>query len=401
MSSRVEVFQFIKLNRILVLLSCVSLLWSTSTCMVISIFPTFITEELGFNKIYFGWMEGTAIALAFVARICSGVLSDYLKQRKLLLLVGTFLSIICKVLFVFVSSAFSVFMLRSFDRFAKGIRSAPMDALIADLSHQNIQGKSYGLRQSLYTLGAVLGSLLASYLLYVFECNYRFVFLCSVIPVLLSFIIIFLYVHDIHHELPVSKKYSWNIEDIKKLPLSFWQVIAVSFLLMLGHFSDSFLSLKAREIGFSVYALPLLIMVYDLANVFIAFPIGVLADKKNRYTILWIGIFFLMLADMCMAFSDHYVLIVLGYIFAGVHMGMTHGLLSTLIAQNALSHLKGTAFSIYYFSTGVAIFISNPLSGYVSTIFNTASAPFYSGLFFASCSFLLLSYFQIQNRLSK
>jgi MFS family permease len=360
--------------------------------MVFSILPTFITEELKLNTLSLGWIEGFAVSLAFLAKIFSGILSDYLKKRKILILCGTFLTLIFKMFFALATQGMWIFFARSFDRLAKGIRSAPTDAFIADLAPKNQQGQSFGLRQSFCTFGAVCGSLLASQVLYLSSCNYRLVFWLSMIPVFFSFLLICFYVKDIERDVLSKKNPQLDWKDIHKMPPAFWQIIGVSFILMLARFSDSFLALKARETGISIVILPLLMMSYDLVHAFFSFPVGILADKKNRKKILLIGIFLLILANSIMIFSTHFTGIFLGYIFCGLHMGTTHSLLSALIAEHTLPHLRGTAFSIYYASSGIAVFIANPFAGYLSHTLKSASAPFMGGFFFALLSFLLLYY---------
>ena len=188
--------------------------------MIFSILPTFITEELSLSSLYLGWIEGVAIALAFLSKIFSGILSDFLKKRKILIVFGTVLSLISKTFFIFANSGFFIFFARSFDRFAKGVRSAPMDALIADLSKKKEQGKSYGLRQSFYTLGAVLGGLFASLIMYFSECNYRLVFTLALIPVSCALLIIFFLIKDSDCEHFTKKNSIWHWRDVKKIKFS-------------------------------------------------------------------------------------------------------------------------------------------------------------------------------------
>jgi MFS family permease len=387
-----------KNHTMLCVLSVTSFLWSTSSCMVFSILPTFITEELHLSTVSLGWIEGVAISFAFLAKIFSGILSDYLKKRKCLILLGTVLTFIFKMFFALATNGMWIFFARSFDRFAKGIRSAPTDAFIADLAPKNQQGKSFGLRQSLCTFGAVCGSLLASHILYQTNCDYRTVFWLSLLPVFFSFLLILFFIKDIENNAIIQATSRWNWKDIQKMPTAFWQIIGVSFVLMLARFSDSFLTLKAREVGISIVFLPIFMMIYDLVHAFFSFPMGIYADKKNRKKILLIGIFFLILADIILIHAQNFSWVLIGYIFCGLHMGTTHSLLSALIAEHTLPHLRGTAFSIYYASTGIAIFIANPLAGHLSQSLNTASAPFIGGLFFAVLSFIFLYILLYKNR---
>lgn len=377
-------------TRSLIAIAIMCFFWSVSSLMVFSILPVFMTEELGITPLELGWIEGIAVSLAFVAKILSGVLSDYIKQRRILLIIGTVTSLIFKSLFALATSGFSIFIARSMDRLAKGVRSAPVDALIADLYPKETHGMSYGLRQFFYIMGSVVGSLIAAILLG-YSNDYRLVFWCSLIPVFFALIIVVFFVHDApNHIYGKASKFEWHWQDLKNLPQSFWHIIMVSSVLMLTRFSDSFLSLKAREIGMSIAVLPLLLMGYELMHAFMSLPIGWLADRIHRKKILMAGILVLMMANTVMIYATSPGLVLLGYLLAGMYMGVTQSLMSTLIAENTSANLRGSAFSIYYFTTGVSILIANPLAGYLSHHYQNATAPFYGGLFFSIVAAVLL-----------
>ncbi|HCU07177.1 MAG TPA: MFS transporter, partial [Holosporales bacterium] len=232
-------------KRALLAIAIMCFFWSASSLMVFSILPVFMTEELGITPLELGWIEGIAVSLAFVAKILSGILSDYIKQRRVLLIIGTVTSLIFKSLFALATSGLSIFIARSMDRIAKGVRSAPVDALIADLYPKENHGMSYGLRQFFYIMGSVIGSLIAAILLGVYH-DYRLVFWCSLLPVFFALIIVVFCVHDAPtHIYGKANKFEWHWKDLKNLPKSFWHIILVSSVLMLTRFSDSFLSLKA------------------------------------------------------------------------------------------------------------------------------------------------------------
>lgn len=353
-----------------------------------------MTEELKLTPLQLGWIEGIAISLAFASKIISGILSDYFKKRKPLLLIGTLLTFIIKALFALATNGWWLFFARSLDRLAKGVRSSPVDALIADIASKDNQGKAYGLRQSLYTFGAVIGSLLASYLLVLTSHNYRFVFWMALIPIFIAFWVVFFFTEDflkIPNQNSKTDSNTWRFKDIFHLKKSFWQVILVSFILMFSRFSDSFLALKGRSIGLSIAMLPLFTMAYELIHSFSAFPLGWLSDKVNRLWLLFWGIFVLILTNGVMYLATSPTEVFIGYILGGLHMGMTHSLISALIAQNSPTELKGTAFSVYYFTTGIAIFITNPLMGYLSHHFSKSS-PFLAGFIFSCLSILCLGW---------
>ncbi len=379
-------------NRTLWALSIVCLLWSVSSCMVFSLLPTFITEELKVSTKHLGWIEGIAISCAFIAKVISGILSDHFQKRKPLLIFGTLFSFLFKSLFALATNGWWIFFAKSLDRFAKGVRSSPVDALIADIAPKNKQATCYGLRQSLYIFGAVIGSLLASYLFSISHKNYRFVFWLSLIPVFVSLIVIIFYIKDFLKE-SLNKNQErtlrWKISEMRLLKAEFWQLIIVSFILMMSRFSESFLVLKGRSVGIDVTMLPIFMVGYELMHSCFAYPIGILADRFNRRWILFFGIIVLVMTNAFMYFSHSPYGILMGYLLAGLHMGITHGLLSALIAENTPTHLRGTGFSVYYFSTGIAILLANPLAGHLSHVFD-ASMPFLGGGVFSTLSAVTL-----------
>jgi len=369
-------------------------LWSLSSCMVFTILPTFITEELKLSPLFLGTVEGFALFLAFSAKILSGVLSDYIQKRKPLLVLGTLLSILFKILFSLATHGGWIIFAKSLDRFAKGIRSAPADALIAETTPDHHRGSAFGFRQSCYVSGALIGSLIASFLLTYSQHNYRFVFACAVFPVFLSLIIILYGVTDVssgHTQINDFQKHQrLSFKDFRHLPLMFWCVIGVSFVLMLARFSDSFMALKARSVGLDVTIIPLFMMGNEIAHAALALPAGWLSDRFNRFQILSWGIGVLCLTNLVFYHATSLVSVFIGFIMAGVHMGLTHSLLSSIISGYTIRSLQASAFSIYYCSTGIAVLCANPIAGYLSTCYDSSSIPFLYGGIASTFALILL-----------
>lgn len=363
-------------------ISWMSFFWSTSSLMVLALLPTFLTEVLKASHTKLGMIEGVAIFIAFLSKVFSGILSDIFKTRKPLIAVGSFFTIIVKLIFAAATSISWVFLARSIDRLSKGIRSSPTDALIADISKNMHRGRSYGLRQSLYTLGAVMGSLIAASLMYMTNNDYRLVFSLSVIPATIALIILFIVVKQppIENELK-PKNASWHILDIKLLPSSFWKLLCISTILMLARFSEAFITLQAKTSGWSIAMLPLLIMAMELAHAGIAYPAGKLADKYSKKKLLLYGILILIITNLVFINFNSITGVFIASLLAGLHMGVTQGLLSTLVAQSIPAELRGTAFALYYLASGTAILIGNNLAGYLADKIGT-TGPFYGGLVF-------------------
>jgi MFS family permease len=362
--------------------------------MVFTLLPTFLCDVLGASKTALGLIEGVAIFLAFAAKVGSGILSDYWRTRKPLIMWGTFFSILVKILFATASGVLWVFFAKSIDRLSKGVRSAPTDALIADLSPRHKQGRNYGLRYSLYTLGAVLGGGLAAGVMWLTSDNFRVVFWLSTIPAFIALIILWVVVKESRSSTTVSSSTpkNWHWRQASDLPLIFWQLLGVSSLLMLARFSEAFLTLQAKELGWSIASLPLLMVGYDLVNAGVAWPIGKLADFSDRKVMLLFGIAVLILVNITIIFWQSAFGILLAMLLAGLHMGMTQGLIATLVAENTLAHLRGTAFALYYLTSGFAVLIGNYVAGFLSDHHGSTIGAFKGGLVFSSLAALYLLY---------
>lgn len=380
-------------------LSWMSFCWSTASVMVFTLLPTFLCEVLGASKTALGLIEGVAIFLAFAAKVGSGILSDYWRARKPLIIWGTFFSILVKILFAIAHSVLWVFFAKSLDRLSKGIRSAPADALIADISLRQQQGRNYGLRYTLYTLGAVFGGLLASAGMWLTYNNYRIVFWLSTIPAFIALIILYVVVKEpsSSHPSPSSPK-TWHWRQAYDLPTIFWKLLGVSSLLMLARFSESFLTLQAKELGWTLSALPLLMVGYDLVNAGAAWPVGKLADFWDRKTMFLAGIVVLIIVNITIIFCQSAAGILFAMLLAGLHMGMTQGLIATLVAENTLAHLRGTAFALYYLTSGFAVLIGNYVAGFLSDHHGSTIGAFKGGLVFSSLAALYLLYVIKKNR---
>lgn len=377
-------------------ISWMSFFWSSSSLMVLALLPTFLTEELGASHTKLGIIEGVAIFIAFVSKFLSGILSDIFRTRKPLIAVGSVFTILVKIIFAAASSIGWIFVARSIDRLSKGIRSSPTDALIADLSLKAERGKSYGLRQTMYSMGAVMGSLIAAVFMYYSNNNYRLIFILSAIPATIALIILITVVKQPPIQNEVKPKNSrWQLSDIKLLPFSFWKLLFISFILMLARFSEAFITLRAKSIGWFIPLLPLLLLANELIHSAVAYPMGKLADRYSKKTLLLNGIVVLMVTNLVFIQFSSIMGVLIAAMLAGLHMGMTQGLLSTLVAESTPAELRGTAFALYYLSTGTAVLIGNSLAGHLSDTFGT-TGPFMGGIIFTSLAAVCL-FFMIRS----
>ncbi len=361
--------------------------WSMASLMVFTLLPIFLKKELHMSHSSIGMIDGISVFLAFVSKIMMGGFSDVLKSRRKLIVIGNAMSMIIKPMFALASYSGAIFLAKAIDRFSKGIRSAPTDALIGDWTTPQTIGMGYGIRNTLYALGAVMGSMLASQL-YKSYSSFRLVFWLSFFPAFAAFLISIFLIKDTNSL--TSNKRRWSFKDLSSLPRPFWLFMIGIFFLMMARFSESFLTLRAKEIGFETHQLPLLFLIYELTNFTIAFPMGYLADKLNRVYLLMIGIIMLCICDIFFFTSTSQISIVAGFALCGIHLGSTQGLMATIVSSFPSPYMRGTAFAIFYLVAGVGVYVGNSMAGYFSDLSNTTVPAFQYGLAMSSIAIAIL-----------
>lgn len=365
-------------KRSLWILGWVSFCWSASSLMVFSILPTFLTEVLQLSKTKIGLIEGTANGMAFLSKVLTGILSDYWRVRKPLILLGTACTTLMKFIFALAPSAAWIWYARLLDRFGKGIRSAPTDALVADISGESKRGYAYGLRQALYTLGTVVGALLALGLMLWTHQNYRLIFALSAsLGVVALIIIVFGLKPDASYAESSGhlNNSHWNWRHIRALPFSYWQTLLIVAVLMLAHFSEVFLCFQAQKMGWRAEWFPLLIILLNSFHAGVAYPLGSYSDRNSKSKVLFQGILCLLVADLFFLLGSGLFSCVVSIVLRGVHMGLTQGLLRSMLSRSVPYSLRGTAFSLFYIITGLSVSAGNLLAGKLSDLFG-AQAPF-------------------------
>lgn len=362
-------------------LGCVSLLMDTSSELIHSLLPVFLVVTLGTSVALVGVIEGIAEATAAMAKVFSGVLSDRVRRRKGLTVLGYGLAALVKPLFPLAGSATTVLVARFIDRIGKGIRGAPRDALVADLTPPAIRGAAYGLRQALDTVGAVAGPLLALLLMGWFAGDIRMVMSVAVVPAVLSVLILLVMVREPARVTPASPSSSpLRIQVLSELPGGYWVALGFASLLTLARFSEAFVVLRAEDLGFAMRQVPLVMVVMNLVYAASAYPAGILADRRSRRLLMSAGLLVLIASDLVLASASGARMLLGGVVLWGLHMGLTQGLLSTLIADAAPAELRGTAFGVFHLATGVATFLASALAGVLWSGYG-ASATFGFGAF--------------------
>ncbi len=345
-------------------LGFVSMLMDVSSEMIHALLPVYLVTVLGASMLAVGVIEGIAEATAMIVKIFSGALSDWLGRRKLLAVIGYGLAAFTKPIFPLAPDLGWIVSARFIDRIGKGIRGAPRDALVADLTPANLHGASYGLRQALDTVGAFLGPLLAIGLLLYVTSSITFVFWVAVIPAFASFALIAWAVKEPAQPPQDGKaRPRWQPSDLKRLPSTFWIVVAVAFVLTLARFSEAFLILRAQNVGLSTAFIPAVLVVMNVAYALAAYPAGAVSDSLGRRGVLIAGTALLIVADLILAFGGGIAVVFAGIVFWGLHMALTQGLLAALVADTAPADLRGSAFGIFYFTGGIAMLIASVVAG--------------------------------------
>ncbi len=371
------------------ILGLVSLLMDVSSEMIHSLLPVFLTVALGSSAETVGFIEGIAESTALIAKMFSGALSDWLGRRKLLALAGYGLGAASKPLFALAGSAGWVLGARFIDRIGKGVRGAPRDALIADVTAPELRGAAFGLRQSLDTIGAFLGPLLALALMLLWHDDFRRVFWVAVIPGMLAVALLTAGVREPARprgaqatRSPISRV------ALKRLPGRYWLVVGAGAALTLARFSEAFLVLRAQQGGLPLALTPLVLIGMNVVYAAGAYPLGALSDRMPRARLLMLGIVPLAGADLLLGAGSGFGWLAGGVMLWGLHMAATQGLMASMVADAAPAELRGTAFGLFNLASGVTMLLSSVLAGVLWTRFG-APAAFHAGAGFALAALLL------------
>ncbi len=368
----------------------VSLLMDVSSEMIHSLLPLFMVTTLGASALMVGLIEGLAEATALIVKVFSGALSDYLGRRKGLALFGYALGALTKPLFALAPTAGVVLGARLLDRVGKGIRGAPRDALVADIAPEHLRGAAFGLRQSLDTVGAFLGPLLAVALMLLWANDFRAVFWVAVIPGLLAVALLFFGIHEPPAPAAEKRRNPIRRENLRRLGPAYWWVVAVGAVFTLARFSEAFLVLRAEQGGIPLALVPLVMVAMNVIYAASAYPFGKLSDSMSHVRLLVYGLLVLVGADLVLAASSDWLVVLCGVALWGVHMGMTQGLLAAMVAATAPADMRGTAFGFFNLLSGLAMLLASVLAGLLWDVAG-ASVTFLAGAVFCLLALLVLA----------
>ena len=356
----------------------------SSSELVHSLLPIFMATTLGASMVTIGIVEGFAEAAAAITKVFSGVISDYFQKRKFLAVIGYGLAAITKPIFPVATSIGWVFGARFVDRIGKGIRGAPRDVLVAEIAPEQLRGAAYGLRQALDSVGAFVGPLLAVAFMIWFANDIKAVLWVAVLPAFIAVILLIVGVREpesLVHAVPHRNLLSLN--SAKRLRLRYWLVVALGAVFTLARFSEAFLILRAQDVGLAIGYVPLIMIVMNVVYSIFAYPAGAAADRISARTLLLMGLGILVVADVVLAIAASPGIALLGSAFWGLHMALTQGLLSKLVADTAPADLRGTAFGIFNLMSGGALLLASVIAGSLWNMFG-ASATFIAGASFAA-----------------
>ena len=357
--------------------------WGMASSMIFTLLPIFITEDLHGTISQFGFIEGLVVFLSFFSKLCVGFLIDMYRKRIKILYIGTISTIVSKILLACSGSILFVIVAKSIDRLAKGLRHAPVDAIFASLTSK--KGYTYCYRYSINIAGSFSGSIITAILVHQFGHSFRTIFALACIPTVIAYYILKTKIQYKDRDYnPIIKRSEWRISHIKFLPKEYWEFLILVALMMLNRFSEGFITLKAKSIlsNDQLSYIPLYMGMYELFIIITAIPMGLLSDKINKYIVILSGLISLLTADIFGIFANNNTSIMMVYIFSGIQMGATHGILSSIIAKIAPIELIGTAFALYYGTDGIFLLISNNLAGSIGKMINRyTDLPITSGPF--------------------
>ena len=371
-------------------LGFVSLFMDLSSELVHSLLPVFLVTTLGASAFSVGLIEGIGESVALVSKVFSGALSDFIGRRKGLILLGYGMAALTKPLFPLARSVEAVLTARVLDRIGKGIRGAPRDALVADITAPEIRGAAFGLRQAMDTVGAFLGPLLAVLLMIAFHGDMRQVFWIAVVPALLAVLLIVAGVDETREPASRGRLQSpLRLATLRQLSTDYWWVVAIGGVFTLARFSEAFLVLRAQQAGLALTWVPLVLIVMNAVYALSAYPAGVLSDRLPRTTLLIAGLVTLTIADLILARATSAVLVLWGVAAWGLHLGLTQGILAALLADTAPAGIKGTAFGLFNLVSGLCLLLASGMAGWLWDRHGAATT-FYVGAALATAAAALL-----------
>lgn len=349
-------------------LGIATLLLNASSVIVFGLSAVYMKTVLGVHTGMIGFLEGFVEACAYLTKLFSGIISDYAKKRKAIIVIGFFMATIARPILVLFATFHAVFLARIFDRIGNGIQSTPRDALVGDLSPKDMKGRCYGLRQSLATAGSVLGGIIGFLAMRHSNDNFTLVFFIASIPAVLGLLVlIFLVKEPVHSEKTIIKDRNFSIKELSSLGSKFWCIMFVAFVFMLARVGEAMLILHAQNnFEMPLQYTTLILITYNASNSLASYPIGKISDRVSRYKILLLGFCFLVSADLVLAFATNIYFMFFGVVLWGMQIGITQSMFLALIADNVPENLRGTGFGFFYLLSAISLLVASTFGGTIS-----------------------------------
>jgi MFS family permease len=384
----------------------VSFFTDFSTEMVMSVLPLYIVKDLDLSRTILGAIEGSGDLVNYIFRIPSGYLSDKIGKRKILVILGYGISTISKPFFIFVTSFIDTITVRVADRIGKGIRTAPRDALIADSVDESSTGKAFGIHRTLDQIGAIIGPFFAFLILELFGGNIQYIFLLSIIPGIVSLLILIYYVKDklltIDNNIIISDKITFfsNLRILFIENKIFVYLVIIIGIFSLGAFNYSFVLLKSTDLGIEQNFVPIIYAIINISHTAIGIPAGILSDRIGKEKVLIIGFLLFVISALLMYLSEKndIIYIISIPLIYGLYVGISETVQRALVAKYVSAHNRGTAFGFYGLIVGICLLIGNVTFGFLWDNYDINMALLYS---LTLAALAITSLFSFRKKFSK
>lgn len=382
---------FLSLPYIVVILALVGLLINISTTMIYSQLPMYMKNVLGATAKQATLIDGIVESFSHITRIVSGVISDVIQNRKAMLVVGYGLTIISKPIYLLSPSLMLVFCAQTLDRLANGIIASPRDALVGDVTNKPKRGASYGFLKSMKTAGSVIGALTAIGIMVLTADDFSMVFVIATVPAIIAFVLLIICIREPkkHKGSGEKKRFRINKEILKSLGKPFWKIIVLATFFELAHFSETLLSWRAHSAGVSTSFIAFVMVAMNVGQFLVAYPLGRMSDRFNRQTFLIVGFVFMLGSNLCLGFGESVTVVMIGVFLWGAQMSTTQSIFLSMISDAVDKEMRGTAFGVFYFTSGICYLISSSIAGHLWDSFGHVSA-FLNSTAISAVSILLL-----------
>ncbi len=345
-----------------------SMLLNISTVMMFGVVALYLKQIIGAGTGFIVMLEGFFEAMAFVMKLASGLISDYFRRPKKIMLVGFSMVAISRPIFALCATVPMVIIARLFDRLGNGVQSTPRDALVGDLSPERAKGACFGLRNTMATAGSFIGGGLGFVAMYIFDLSYQQVFMWASFPASIGFILLLIFVNDPHEkEVTAEKKpirHPLHLKDLRRLGKPYWLLMVVAMVFMSSRIGESMLVLHATQsFGMDPSFSHGILILYNCTNSLFSYPVGVLSDKLGRYGFLALSFVLLIVADAFLGFANSLPVMLIGVGLWGIQIGMSQDMFLCIIADQIPEDLRGTGIGFYYLINSIGLLLAGFIGG--------------------------------------